>query len=356
MVKSVNLFCKAHEVELSSARGAYGVKIRRKYRPAPYTVSQAKKILAVLNQRDRAICMLGLQTGQSVTQVLEDINGQFDYVAREIRLRKQRIRFDFPERKRNDFPYYTFCSVDAISEIQKWLPIRAKWLGARTSPYLFIKRDGSKLTPESWKGPFRERLQRHGVYQGPYTAVFHMFRKIFESEASPPDRGISKDYVRFMMGHTVAEVDNNRLDVPGGTYDQAPFTHSDATEREYQKLEPWLNIYSQSRDQNPETNQLREELNDLKRTVFRLAHNYPSTMADEEVDKEMLEEEQATEILRRAGLISCPKKELEDRLKEIESSETATCPRRFQATRDRRGMLANSRLRTSLSRLWTPCP
>jgi hypothetical protein len=244
MYKSVNLFCKAHEVELTSARGVYGQKIRRKYRPAPYTVALAKKVLSVLNQRDRAICMLGLQAGQSITQVLENINGQYDYVVRMIRQGRQRIRFDFPERKGNNFPYYTFCSVDAITELQKWLPIRQKWLGARKSPYLFIKRNGEKLTAGAWKSPFRERLQRHGVYTGPYTAVFHMFRKIFESEASPPDRGISKEYVRFMMGHAVDVVNGDSLDVPGGVYDQAPFTHPDTVEREYSKLEPYLNIYS----------------------------------------------------------------------------------------------------------------
>jgi len=244
MFKSVNLFCKANEVELTSARGVYGEKKHRKYRPPPYTVALAKKVLAVLNQRDRAICMLGLQTGQSVRQVLEDINGQYEYVARQISLGKQRVRFDFSGRKGNDFTYYSFCSVDAITEIQKWLPIRRRWLGERKSPYLFIKHDGSKLTPEAWKGPFRERLQRHGIYRGPYTVIFHMFRKIFETEASPPDRGISRDYVRFMMGHTVDDVGGGQLDVPGGTYDQAPFTHPDAVEREYMKLEPYLNIYS----------------------------------------------------------------------------------------------------------------
>jgi hypothetical protein len=71
-----------------------------------------------------------------------------------------------------------------------------------------------------------------------------MFRKIFESEASPPDRGISKDYVRFMMGHSVDKEELDQLDIPGGTYDQAPFTHADAVEREYAKLEPYINIYS----------------------------------------------------------------------------------------------------------------
>jgi integrase len=252
MFKSVNLFCKAHEVDLTSARGVYGEKKRRKYRPAPYTVALAKKVLAVVNQRDRAICMLGLQTGQSVKQVLDDINSQYDYIVRMINQGKRRIRFDFAERKRNGFQYYTFCSLDAITELQKWLPIRKRWLGSRKSPCLFIKRNGDKLTPDAWKSPFRERLQRHGIYKGPYSVIFHMFRKIFESEASPPDRGISKDYVRFMMGHAVDDINGDQLDIPGGTYDQAPFTHPDVVEREYSKLEPYLNIFSQRASEDPD--------------------------------------------------------------------------------------------------------
>lgn len=273
MFKSVNLFCKAHEVDLASARGAYGEKKRRKYRPAPYTVALAKKVLSVINQRDRAICMLGLQTGQGSEQVLGEINDQYDYVVKEIQAGKRRIRFDFPERKGNGFRYYSFCSIDAITEIQKWLPIRKKWLGGRESPYLFIKRDGTKMTPEAWKSPFRERLERHGIYKGPYSVIFHMFRKIFESEASPPDRGISKDYVRFMMGHSVDDV-GDQLDVPGGTYDQAPFTHPDAVEREYAKLELYINIYSgvQTEQEGRELDEMRQQLSSLASQVSGLTH------------------------------------------------------------------------------------
>ncbi len=267
MFKSINLFCKFHEVELTSAKGVHGEKKRRKYRPEAYTVALAKKVLGVVNQRDRAICMLGLQTGQSVTQVLDDINGQYEYIVRMISQGKCRIRFDFPERKANGFAYYTFCSVDAITELQKWLPIRKRWLIGHQSPFLFIKRDGAKLTPEAWKSPFRERLQRHGIYKGPYSVIFHMFRKIFESEASPPDRGISKDYVRFMMGHAVDDVSGDQLDIPGGTYDQAPFTHPDAVEKEYAKLEPYLNIFSNATVRSGGFAVSEEDLESLKQLL-----------------------------------------------------------------------------------------
>jgi len=47
------------------------------------------------------------------------------------------------------------------------------------------------------------------------------------------------------MGHAVDDINGDQLDIPGGTYDQAPFTHPDVVEREYSKLEPYLNIFSQ---------------------------------------------------------------------------------------------------------------
>jgi hypothetical protein len=129
------------------------------------------------------------------------------------------------------------------------------------------------MTPEAWKSPFRERLERHGIYKGPYSVIFHMFRKIFESEASPPDRGISKDYVRFMMGHSVDDV-GDQLDVPGGTYDQAPFTHPDAVEREYAKLELYINIYSgvQTEQEGRELDEMRQQLSSLASQVSGLTH------------------------------------------------------------------------------------
>jgi predicted transcriptional regulator len=49
------------------------------------------------------------------------------------------------------------------------------------------------------------------------------------------------------------------------------------------------------------TEKVQRELNDLKRTVFRLAHDYPSTMTDEEIDQTMEHEEADLEILRKAG-------------------------------------------------------
>jgi hypothetical protein len=77
----------------------------------------------------------------------------------------------------------------------------------------------------------------------------HGFRKFFEQEASPPERGISKSYVSFMMGHSSGKDSNgikinHPLDVVGGIYDNCPRVYPNVVEKEYAKLEPYINIYS----------------------------------------------------------------------------------------------------------------
>ena len=61
--------------------------------------------------------------------------------------------------------------------------------------------------------------------------------------------GVSKAYVTFMMGHSEGKDSNgiritHPLDAVGGTYDNAPHVYPDVVEKEYSKMEPYLNIYT----------------------------------------------------------------------------------------------------------------
>lgn len=243
----IKLFCDFHEAPLTTARAVYG-KCRngRKFQDKPCTVDLVKSVLAALSQRDRAICMTMLQSGQSIKQVLVDINLQCDYIFREIDSGKTRIRLDFTERKGNGFAYFSFISVDAIQEIRKWRLIRQQWLKRLgvESEYLFVTDTGKPMTSQKFQTTFRTLLRRHKLWTGPLSVRTHMFRKFFESEASPPDRGISKAYAVFMMGHSSGDGSTSALDVVGGVYDHAPKVHANAVESEYAKLEPYLNVYS----------------------------------------------------------------------------------------------------------------
>ena len=243
----VKIFCDYHEVPLTSSNGFFHKRNRRKYADRPFTVDFVKRVLGVLNQRDRSVCMVQLQSGQSIRQVLVDINRQAKYVINQIKAGKERIRFDFKERKGNGFPYFTFISRDAIQELRKWLPIREqmlKQLNIQNYPWLWITKTGKPLTPKQFHTIFRNTLIRHKLYYGPLSVRTHGFRKFFEQEASPPERGINKAYISFMMGHASGDGLTHKLDAVGGVYDKAPWIYGRAVEKEYEKLEPYINIYS----------------------------------------------------------------------------------------------------------------
>ncbi|MEM3622806.1 MAG: site-specific integrase [Candidatus Bathyarchaeia archaeon] len=243
----VKLFCDYHEAPLTSVNGFFRKRNRRKYEDKPFTVDFVKQILGVLSQRDLAVCMVMLQSGQSVEQVLVDVNRQAKYVISQINMGKERIRLDFPERKGNGFRYFSFISKDAIQEIRKWLPIRRKWLeeaGIKDSEWLFITDAGKPLTPKLFHNRFRQAMIRHKLREGPYSVRPHCFRKFFEQEASPPERGINKAYISFMMGHSTGDGFTHKLDAVGGVYDKAPWIYEKAVEQEYCKLEPFINIFS----------------------------------------------------------------------------------------------------------------
>ncbi|MCJ7768554.1 hypothetical protein MUP79_09210 [Candidatus Bathyarchaeota archaeon] len=244
----IKLFCDVNEAPLTTTDGFFPKRNRRKYQEKGFTVDFVKKVLGLLNQRDRAVCLTQLQSGQGIEQVLVNVNGMCRYVFREIDAGKKRIRLDFPEgRKGNGFKYFTFISGDAIQEIQKWRPVRDRWLRelGLKSDYMFITNRGKPLACKVFHNNFRLIMMRHGLYKTPYSVRRHGFRKFFEQEASPPDRGISKSYVSFMMGHSRGTGEDHKLDVVGGVYDGAPSVYPNVVEKEYAKMEPYLNIYSQ---------------------------------------------------------------------------------------------------------------
>ena len=265
----IKLFCDANEVPLTNTDGFFPKRDRRKYQDRPFTVDFVKKILSLLNQRDRAVEMTQLQSGQSIKQVLVDINRQCKYVFREIDAGKRRIRFDFPERKGNGFSYFSFISVDAIQEIKKWRVIREQLLHnlGTDSDYLFITNKGKPLTCKVFHNNFRAIMMKHGLYKLPYSVRRHGFRKFFEQEASPPDRGISKSYVSFMFGHSKGTGQDHKLDVVGGVYDPAPRVYPDVVEAEYAKLEPYINIYSGKAGETEGLGISEEDMESLKQLL-----------------------------------------------------------------------------------------
>jgi len=306
----LKLFCDYHEAPLTTNKGFFPKRGRRKYQDKPFTVDFVKRALGVLSQRDRTICMVQLQSGQSIKQVLVDINKQCKRIFREIDQGKERIRLDFPERKGNGFAYFSFISRDSIQEIQKWRPIREQIIKnvGKDSEYLFITESGKPLPCKHFHNALRLTLTRHKLRTGPLSVRSHGFRKFFEQESSPPERGISKSYISFMMGHSSGNGEDHKLDVVGGVYDQCPRVYPGVVEKEYEKLEPYINIYSSTpKMQDPDRDRLQRDVealthsvSSLKREMFRMAHD-TENLSDQEIEIMMKEEEANLEMLREKG-------------------------------------------------------
>lgn len=241
----VKLFCDYHELPLTSARGIFGKVAKRKTTEPPYTVDLARRVLAVLNQRDRTLCLTALQSGQSIGQILVNVGAMKSQIYADLDSGVKRLRLNFPERKGNGYPYFSFISVDAIQELNKWRAERTRIVKAVgfDPPNLWITKTGADYTEAKFLTVFREKLTRHKLYTGHLTVRSHMFRKIFEQEGSPPERNIARNYLSFMMGH-IGTNGSGGLDSVGGVYDKRPFFDARTVENEYAKLEQWINIYS----------------------------------------------------------------------------------------------------------------
>ncbi|MCL2686098.1 MAG: site-specific integrase [Candidatus Bathyarchaeota archaeon] len=247
----VKQFCDHHETPLTTKNGFFPKRDRRKYPEIPFTADFVRKLLGNLNAQQRAICFCELQAGQAIQQVLVDMNKQARRVFRLIDEGAERIRFDFDERKGNGFMYFSFISRDAIEALQVWRPIRQNILDKAgvKSDYLFITERGKPLDCKTFHCVFRATLIRKKMYDGPRSVPSHGLRKFFEQEASPPERGINKGYITFMMGHSEGKDSNgvkvsHPLDAVGGVYDNAPFVYPSVVEKQYAKLEPYINVYS----------------------------------------------------------------------------------------------------------------
>ena len=239
---SIKNWCEFNEVPLTTAKNVYGKIKKRKNKRQQITLARAKKIMSLLKQRERTVLIIILQSGMEIGAVLSKFSFMWDSIKPQLDAKRPRIKIDFSDRKYNNFPYFTYISRDAIQELRKWLIIHARLmaeLGLERCP-IFITRTGKTYTENDFYATL-DYYRKHGnpelrkLLKG---FVTHQLRKLFKTEASIPERGIDRNVVEFWMGHV------NALDSMGGVYDRTPEIHEDVIEKEYAKLEPYINIYS----------------------------------------------------------------------------------------------------------------
>jgi hypothetical protein len=271
LLMAVKGFFDYHEAPLTSRSSMYGKRKRRKYAPRQISVDDARKVLGLLSQRERTICLMMLQSGQSINGILAHVNYQLDYLSQRVREGATRIRLDFPERKGNGFPYFSFISVDAIHELEKWLETREQILKrlGKTSKAIFITNRGRAFGVHYFGVEFARQLRAAKYRRGAFQVTSHMLRKLFKTESSPPERNIDQNYVEFMMGHS------SGIAAVGGIYDRTPEINPRIVESEYAKLEPYINIYS-SRAQ---TTSLTEDQQLVFGKLAQILDNHPGKAA-----------------------------------------------------------------------------
>lgn len=249
MFNIVKQFFDCYEAPLTAGKSVYGKRIRRKFRPRQISVDDARRLLGYFNVRDRAILLVMLQSGMSIGDVLNKFNLMLTEVTAALSSNVQRFRVDFAERKGNGFNYFTFISRDALYELKKWLSLREHWLDGRKDPgTIFIAKPiiiddkpclvGRPLTVLSFEVNFIRVARKMKIKDGPWSVTPHMFRKLFKTESRAPERGIDQDCIEFMLGHS------SGIQAVGGIYDRTPELHAEVVEKEYSKLEPYVNIYS----------------------------------------------------------------------------------------------------------------
>jgi len=258
----IKSFCNYCEVSLTMASNIYGRKRRRKRYRKQINLTEAKKVLGSANQRDRTILLIMLQSGMDIGHVLNKFNYMWhSQVKPQLDAGCERLKIEFDERKGHGRPYFTYISRDAIHELEVWLRERQKITdnllseGKRLDRTLiedepiFITRYGKPLRSNQFLKQFNRKMQGR--------VTTHMFRKLFKSEASVPDRAIDRDIVEFWMGHI------NGIDAIEEKHCGTPEIHEEVFEKEYAKLEPFINIYS-----SPEaTRHADQVLHDIERLL-----------------------------------------------------------------------------------------
>lgn len=230
-------FYDYHEVPLTMAARVFGKRDKRKNNRKQITIAQARKIISSMKQREKTILLIILQSGMEIGAVLNKMNFMWDKIIPQIEAGRTRVKVEFNNRKRNELPYFTYFSRDAVQELRKWLVVREGIVaetGETEDHPIFITRRGTPYRLNNYYQYIDYYRKTHDLP----TFVAHQLRKLFKTEASIPERGIDRNVVEFWMGHV------SGIAPLGGIYDKTPEIHEDVIEEEYAKLELYINIYS----------------------------------------------------------------------------------------------------------------
>ena len=247
---TIKNFYESHDVVLTHFRGKFGKRRNRKYYARQISSVDLVRILGVLGQRERTIALIMFQSGLEIGAVLYKFSYMWDQIKPQLEAGKGRIKIEVDERKGYGKGYFTYISRDAIHELKKWLVVRQRIVERARERFgyvdpqieqgtpIFITNKATPYGENNFHHNYEYIVRKRGLKRLPYSKVSHMFRKLFKTEASIPERAIDRNIVEFWMGHT------GGIGKVGAEYDRTPEIYEEVIEAEYEKLEPFINIYS----------------------------------------------------------------------------------------------------------------
>jgi Skp family chaperone for outer membrane proteins len=191
--------------------------------------------------------------------------------------------------------YYTFLGNEGKESIKRWLRIRESKFGLpKEDEPIFLtiqKRNGAINAPAkiTIQHNLIHAMKKAGVVppnaKGPYDLHVHELRDMFKSMCTLS--GVNRVASEFFLGHTI-----DRLG-----YDKSPKYDEDFFKREYSKVEPKLNLWSQKPSEAVEIIQLRNRVKELE-AAFKTFPEVARTLSQAEQFQEWLRIQKETEYQR----------------------------------------------------------
>jgi len=258
------------------------------------SLEEVKTLVNYMKIREKAISLMLMSSGMGMNEFLEfnECHCDPEYVKKKghycisVRTMQQLekinrgeqepiIKIEFPARKSNANPYYTFIGKDAIDHFNLYLKCRKQLVeenprlkGENLTPEwqegqpFFISNFGNAYSDKDYRSAIQNYKKQLGF--GGRQLTPHNFRDVFKTLCS--HAGVDDKISEFFIGHS--------LDSYG--YNQLASMFPEDIVKEYKKVEPELNFISKGRATTKELKELQqkvevdaERISELNRSVFK---------------------------------------------------------------------------------------
>jgi hypothetical protein len=214
------------------------------------SLEEVKQLLTNSNPREKGIFLSMLQSGMDRSTFCEVFNLQgWDQLAKQLGsenpdnwdLSRVPVRIDLIRPKTQN-KYYSFLSLDALKAIQSWLRVRQTLTGKpmTVGEPLFLTSQRQKMKEDNVSGLFNRlaiasglEIKRFGKpSEVRYRFHCHELRDTLKSTCTMA--AVAGPVSEFILGHDIDKLG----------YDKSPLAYPEHYRAEYQKVEHFLNIFS----------------------------------------------------------------------------------------------------------------